>query len=34
MTDTFFMVCRLMAVVGVGGIITILGGIALGKIEV
>ncbi len=34
MTETFFMVCRLLAVIGVGTIITILGGIALGKIEV
>jgi hypothetical protein len=34
MTETFFMVCRLLAVIGVGTIITILAGIALGKIEV
>jgi hypothetical protein len=34
MTDIFFMVCRLMAAVGVGTIIVILGGIAMGKIEV
>lgn len=33
-TEIFFMVCRLMAVGGVGTIITILLGIALGKIEV
>jgi hypothetical protein len=34
MTDIFFMACRLLAVVAVGGIISILFGIALGKIEV
>lgn len=34
MADIFFMVCRLMATVAVGGLITILIGIALGRIEV
>lgn len=34
MTDIFFMVCRLLAAVGVGTIITILAGIAMEKIEV
>jgi len=34
MTDIFFMVCRVLAMVGVGGIIAILVSIALGKIEV
>jgi hypothetical protein len=34
MTEVFFMVCRLLAAVGVGTIIVILSGIALGKIEV
>ncbi len=34
MTDLFFMACRLLAVVAVGGIMLIMLGIALGKIEV
>lgn len=34
MTNMVFMVCSVLAVIGVGGIITILGGVALGKIEV
>jgi hypothetical protein len=34
MTEIFFMFCRLLAALGVGTIIVILAGIALGKIEV
>lgn len=34
MTEIFFTICRLLAVLGVGGIVTILAGIAFGKIEV
>ncbi len=34
MTDIFFMGCQLLAIVAVGGIIAILIGIAMGKIEV
>lgn len=34
MIDVVFIVCRLLAIIGVGTIITILSGIALGKIEV
>ena len=34
MTDVIFMVCRLLAAVGVGTIIVILSGIALEKIDV
>lgn len=34
MTEVFFMACRLLAAIGVGTIIVILSGIALGKIEV
>jgi|GEM_PF-2138385 len=34
MTDIFFMACQLLAIVAVGGIIAILIGIAMDKIEV
>lgn len=34
MQEIFFLVCQTLAVFAVGGIITILAGIALGKIEV
>lgn len=34
MSEVFFMACRLLAIIAVGGIITIMLGIALGKIEV
>jgi hypothetical protein len=34
MEEAVFIVCRFMALVGVGTIITILAGIALGKVQV